>query len=201
MLPHDQDPRCADLNADLERWADRLAEIGRSAELSRMQSQLQTADPVLSRSHFSPGHFTASAFVLSPDRCQLLLILHKKLRLWLQPGGHIDPADVSWSAAARREVEEETGLTDLSVEGELIDIDIHEIPAISREPAHLHFDVRMLFIAPTIEVQAGDDVARAQWFSVRDLVSGGGILVDGVGTDESVLRVARRALLLEQASR
>ena len=46
-------------------------------------------DP-FSREHYVPGHFTASAFVLSPTRDMLLLVFHGKLHRWLQPGGHID---------------------------------------------------------------------------------------------------------------
>ncbi len=37
-----------------------------------------------SRIQFEPGHFTASAFVLSPDQQNLLMIFHSKLQRWLQ---------------------------------------------------------------------------------------------------------------------
>ena len=36
------------------------------------------------------GHITASSWVLSPDGRRFLLVHHKKLGAWLQPGGHAD---------------------------------------------------------------------------------------------------------------
>lgn len=195
-------PRQTQILADLRRYERQLEESGHAQELMRMRSLAARPEDVLKRTHFAPGHFTASGFVLSPDQGSLLLILHKKLKLWLQPGGHIEPTDESWQAAVLREVNEETGACDLHVLHELIDIDIHEIPAISLEPAHLHFDLRTLFLASNIEVQASDEVTSARWFSLEEVIqSSGGILVDGVGTDESVRRVARAALLLERVNR
>ena len=104
-------------------------------------------DP-FSRSRFDPGHFTVSAFVLSPEGSSLLMIFHAKLERWLQPGGHVEPSDTSLRAAARREVVEETGLRDEAFVDELetaFDLDIHAIPRNATEPAHLHHDLRFLF--------------------------------------------------------
>src|SRR5207249_5118 len=109
------------------------------------------------RSHFEPGHFTASAFILSPDLESLLLIFHDKLRRWLQPGGHVDPGDASPLETARREVSEEVGLvntTSAPSSPAVFDIDIHLIPARAFEPAHEHFDFRFLLLSPTYEFRA-----------------------------------------------
>jgi 8-oxo-dGTP pyrophosphatase MutT (NUDIX family) len=57
--------------------------------------------------HADPTHVTGSAVVLGPGG--VLLHRHKRLGLWLQPGGHLEPGETPW-AAARRESEEETGL-------------------------------------------------------------------------------------------
>ena len=51
--------------------------------------------------------FTATVFVVQEGRT--LLLFHKKLRLWLPPGGHIHPNELPCDAALR-EVREETGL-------------------------------------------------------------------------------------------
>jgi 8-oxo-dGTP pyrophosphatase MutT (NUDIX family) len=150
---------------------------------------LSTVAPT-SRGHFVPGHLTASAFVLSPARDALLLILHKKLGLWLQPGGHIEPNDESLAAAARREVAEEVGLAlPASAEGAVFDLDIHRIPARRDEPAHEHFDVRFLFQAPTLGFAINDEVVEARWAPLAE--------IEQLTTDESVLRVARKLVRMQ----
>jgi len=63
----------------------------------RMLELLEARAPT-SRSHFTPGHLTASGFVLSPERDAVLLIFHKKLGIWVQPGGHIEDGDDSLPA-------------------------------------------------------------------------------------------------------
>lgn len=143
-----------------------------------------SVDP-FTRSHFTPGHFTASAFILSPDRQSVLLIFHSKLKRWLQPGGHISADDADVLAAARREVAEEVALTDVTLAQDgIFDIDVHEIPPLRGEPAHQHFDVRFLFLAPSLTMSAGSDATAARWLPLRDL--------DGTANDESVLRALRK---------
>ena len=51
--------------------------------------------------------FTATTFVVRDGRT--LLLFHKRLRLWLPPGGHIDKNELPCDAAVR-EVREECGL-------------------------------------------------------------------------------------------
>lgn len=131
----------------------------------RMLALLDNREDCSSRNHFAPGHFTASAFVLSHDRSQLLLIFHSKLRRWLQPGGHVDESDLSIEETARREVSEEVGLSDLALaRAGIFDLDIHVIPARKTEPAHEHFDVRFAFVADSMTFHAGDDALDARWF-------------------------------------
>jgi 8-oxo-dGTP pyrophosphatase MutT (NUDIX family) len=143
-------------------------------------------DP-FSRHHFDPGHFTASAFVLSPDGADLLLILHGRLGLWLQPGGHCDPSDADIVGTAIREVAEETGLVELDVVGGgLFDVDVHAIPPHPGrgEPAHGHYDARVLLRSRTRRIAAGDDARDARWVPLAD--------VRDAGTDDSVLRAVRK---------
>ncbi|MET0412895.1 MAG: NUDIX domain-containing protein [Polyangiaceae bacterium] len=151
---------------------------------TRMLELLASAGAFQS-THFLPGHFTASAFVLSPERDALLLILHKKLGLWLQPGGHIEPSDVTLAAAARREVAEEVGAElEPALQDPLFDIDIHTIPPFRDKPAHEHFDVRFCFQARSRLFSASDEVVRAQWVPLSRLVE--------VTSDRSVLRAATK---------
>jgi 8-oxo-dGTP diphosphatase len=53
-------------------------------------------------------HFTVTGFVVDGERT--LLHWHRKLRMWLPPGGHVD-ADEDPVQAVLREVREETGIT------------------------------------------------------------------------------------------
>src|SRR5262249_25679492 len=124
----------------------------------RMLALCDSPEP-FSRTAFTPGHFTASAFVLSPDRRRLLVVFHRKLGRWLQPGGHIEPVDASIIDAARREVEEETGVHGtIAAASGVFDIDVHDIPARRDEAAHEHFDLRVLLVAPEVAVVANDEV-------------------------------------------
>jgi len=132
------------------------------------------------RNRFSPGHFTASGFVVSPDGSSLLLIHHRRLDRWLQPGGHIDPEDTSPIVAAAREVTEETGVVVEPILPDLIDLDIHSIPSRAPEPAHEHFDLRFAFLALNETLVAADEVHDAVWVPWEDL--------DDYVVDASVIR-------------
>ncbi len=138
-----------------------------------------------SRKQIIPGHFTASAFVLSPDQDSLLLIEHPTLKKLLQPGGHIEAQDMSIEAAARRELQEETGLIQLECIANLFDLDVHDIPANlkKQEDAHQHFDLRLLFRAQH-EVLENREEHHAKWVhrsAIEKRVS-----------DSSILRVLKK---------
>jgi 8-oxo-dGTP pyrophosphatase MutT (NUDIX family) len=147
--------------------------VGRSLRLAA------SIDPT-DRNRFAPGHFTASGFVVSPDGSSLLLIHHRRLGRWLQPGGHIDPEDTSPIRAAAREVREETGVETTPLDEGLIDIDIHRIPARAPEPDHEHFDLRFAFRARTVELVDDVEVLDAAWVRWDDL--------GAYDVDESLLR-------------
>ncbi|HZI65258.1 MAG TPA: NUDIX domain-containing protein [Thermoanaerobaculia bacterium] len=126
---------------------------------------------------------TASAIVAAAGRDAVLLVRHAKLGGWLQPGGHIEPEDDSTFVAATREVREETGLDQLGtpIGQAILDLDVHEIPAIGEEPAHLHFDVKHLLVA-----EGGAPlVAAARWFSTYEISS--------LDRDGSLTRAVRKA--------
>lgn len=175
--------RLNDLRARLAAFSPHDAEEAR--HLSRMQALSDSALDSSARDHFEPGHFTASAFILSPERDALLLILHGKLNRWLQPGGHIEPSDLSLLSAARREAREEVGLHDLELlEPTPFDLDVHDIPAMRGDPGHAHFDVRFLFRARERVVRAASDAKAARWVPLEE--------VNLELSDRSVLRAVEK---------
>ncbi len=173
----------------LRYWLGRYRAASPSEESHRakMLALLESDGDVFTRHHFRPGHFTASAFVLSPDRDAILLIHHKKLHRWLQPGGHVEFDDLDLIESARREVEEEVGLR---VERPtwrrtpLFDLDVHPIPARKSEPEHAHFDLRFLLQATESHVIHGDEVNDATWVPLDR--------VHEKESDESVMRAVAK---------
>lgn len=141
------------------------------------------------RSHLA-GHVTCSAWVLSPSGQEALLIHHRKIDKWLQPGGHVEEADQNILMAARREVAEETGLTALQplLDG-LFDVDVHMIPATAHQPAHLHYDLRVLFRLSVWEPLRIDphESKAIRWTTLHDIA-------DDPSLEMSLRRMAQKTL-------
>ena len=129
-----------------------------SAELDRLARPCdQTADPV---------HVTASGVVVGSRGT--ILLLHRRLGRWLQPGGHIEPGE-SPSAAARRESEEETGLA-LSHPAEgpvLVRVDVHEASL-----GHTHLDLCYLLDGPDADpAPPPGESPHVRWYDWEEVVS------------------------------
>lgn len=110
------------------------------------------------------GHVTASAWVMDHPGARVALVHHKKLGLWLQPGGHTD-GDPDVLRVAESEVREETGLKDLELlTPDLFDVDVHAIPARPGEGAHFHYDVRFLFrVVGSQTLRASEESHDVRW--------------------------------------
>ncbi len=116
------------------------------AFIPRFKSLLNNFPTCFERSLVT-GHMTASAWIIDEYGELTLLVHHKKLNRWLQPGGHAD-GEEDMIAVARKEAAEETGLESLQLYyHEIFDIDIHLIPGDNRVKSHYHHDIRFLFIA------------------------------------------------------
>jgi 8-oxo-dGTP pyrophosphatase MutT (NUDIX family) len=136
--------------------------------LARTRHFVEHTATCFERSHLS-GHITGSAWIISTDRTQAVLLHHQKLDRWFQPGGHADGVS-NIDEVAFNEAVEETGLalsqlTPLS--HKIFDIDVHRIPATSDVPAHDHFDIRYLFEAPTGAALPGNHESHeVRWFDL-----------------------------------
>ncbi len=139
--------------------------------------------------HHPPGHITASAWIIDPDSTSSLLVHHKKLNRWLQPGGHIE-GDATVLDAARRELTEETGLTATdTLDDTIFDVDIHPIPSRGNEPGHLHYDVRFLFIADkALDLSVSEESHDLRWFLFAEIHN----LGEGRSIDRMIEKAASR---------
>jgi 8-oxo-dGTP pyrophosphatase MutT (NUDIX family) len=111
-------------------------------------------------------HVTSSVIVVGPRG--VVLHKHKRLGIWLQPGGHIDDGE-SPGDAALRECFEETGLRADHFSGrpELIHVDAHVGPR-----GHYHLDLRFLLAAPDDDPSPPEgESPDARWWSFEELRS------------------------------
>lgn len=133
------------------------------------------------------GHITGSAWLLNPAGDRVLLTLHHNLQRWMQLGGHSD-GDPDTAAVALREATEESGITGIRLlSREIMDVDIHRIPArpTKNEPAHFHYDIRFLLQAPHERFVISPESDDLAWWSAADFAAREGEL------DEAVLRLHR----------
>jgi 8-oxo-dGTP pyrophosphatase MutT (NUDIX family) len=182
----------------LERYLRRHP--GDEDRVDRIRRFVRRHEDCLSRSCVE-GHVTGSAWVVSPDRCRVLLVHHRKLGRWLQPGGHADGHPLLHEVALR-EAREETSLEDLEIVEPVpfdvdpvpfdvdpvpFDVDVHPIPARDGEPAHLHHDIRYLVVARgDAEPRTSQESHAVRWFSLAE--------IDQRISEESLLRLVRRTL-------
>jgi 8-oxo-dGTP pyrophosphatase MutT (NUDIX family) len=122
------------------------------------------------------GHLTGSALVISERADRVLLVHHRKLQRWLQPGGHADPGETSGEAVALREAREETGIDGLALHPGAprpLDVDVHAIPAFGDEPAHAHLDLRYLVVASEAGpiARSAAESSDARWFGWDELAA------------------------------
>jgi 8-oxo-dGTP pyrophosphatase MutT (NUDIX family) len=144
------------------------------AELARLP------DPY--NEHAGPMHVTASGIVVGPRGT--VLHLHKRLGIWMQPGGHIDAGE-SPEAAARREAVEELGMgIEHPASGpDLIHLDVHDAAG-----DHVHLDLRYLLLGEDVDPDPPlGESPDAHWYGWDEALS----LADPALVD--ALPLARRA--------
>jgi 8-oxo-dGTP pyrophosphatase MutT (NUDIX family) len=149
------------------------------------------ADPFDRR--IAEGHLTGSAIVISADGARVLMLHHRKLDRWLQPGGHGHPGETRGEEVALREAREETGIEGLALHPTAprpLDVDVHDIPARKGEPAHQHLDLRYLVRAPAEAVLSPqvEELHDLRWATWDEL--------DALGPDPGLQRALGKARAL-----
>ena len=116
-------------------------------------------------------HVTGSALILGPRG--VVLHRHKRLGLWLQPGGHLEPGETPWEAAVRESIEE-TGLQvswPRAYPGgvpPLAHLDVHD-----GGRGHTHLDLRYVLSVPGADDPAppAEESQDVRWFTWPEAIS------------------------------
>ena len=146
-------------------------------------SDLLTHPNCYLRTHL-PGHMTGSSWIVDESEKFTLLIHHKKLNKWLQPGGHADGNENIFEVALN-EAREETGLHSLNPMPTIFDIDIHSIPTRDDFPEHTHYDIRFIIHADRTEtLHPNHESNELRWFNIAELSS--------ISNNESILRMCSK---------
>jgi 8-oxo-dGTP pyrophosphatase MutT (NUDIX family)/GNAT superfamily N-acetyltransferase len=116
--------------------------------------------------HADRTHVTSSAVIVSDDGRSVVLHRHRRLKIWLQPGGHIDAGEHP-AYAALREANEETGLPARLAGSGIIHVDVHPGPR-----RHTHLDVRYLVHSPAVVPQPPEGESQdVRWFRWHEAVA------------------------------
>lgn len=128
------------------------------------------------------GHITGAAWLVNTANTHALLTHHRKLRLWLQLGGHAD-GDPRVLNVALREAKEESGIECIEpVSTDIFDVDVHRIPAHGGEAAHFHYDIRFLLrVNGEHPLRPTEESIELAWVLKTE--------VTRLNTDKSVLRM------------
>ena len=75
------------------------------SKFSILGAQLEARDKCLCDRKNLAGHLTASGLLFNPQGDAVFLIYHNFLKMWLQPGGHLDPEESPFDGALREFIE------------------------------------------------------------------------------------------------
>ena len=143
----------------------------------------------------------AGSIIFNAQKDEVLLIKHKKLGVWLPPGGHVEAGEFPYEAAVR-EAKEETGL-DIELFGSrAFDYSNDEAATLVKpfaiiyenvpykDERHIHFDMVYLATSKSGEISLNRDESDGiRWFSYDD--------VKNINTFENV-RVCLMSAMKEQ---
>jgi 8-oxo-dGTP pyrophosphatase MutT (NUDIX family) len=145
------------------------------------------------------SHYVSTGYIYDQKSARFLLIQHKKLGVWLAPGGHLKVGEEP-HAGALREVWEEIGqeaqIIDLLATPQVATPTVPQlpapfcvlselIPAGPHDGEHIHIDfVYVVEIDPNAELNLSEaEVSHAHWFTADE--------IDTLDTYENVKQVCR----------
>lgn len=139
------------------------------------------------------NHITGSAWIVDTRRRKVLLTHHRKLNIWIQPGGHpeneLDPL-----LTAKREAIEETNLNIEPLSTSPFYIDIFKIPSKGCVKSHLHYDITYIFqVTGSIIFKVSSESIDLKWIELTDIVDG--------GYEENIVNMAKLTLKREMNGR
>ena len=144
-------------------------------DIAEILRRLEQGEELYTRNN-AAAHLTVSAWVVSPDRTQILMAYHNLYDSWAWLGGHAD-GERDLLAVALREVQEESGISAVPVSSDIFSVEI--LPVAGHEkngtylPSHLHLNVTFLLEAdPNAPVRPKEDEnSRVGWFRAEDAVA------------------------------
>jgi len=191
-----QDPRLSptrDPRSARARIVEATLPPGQTDERERVLDLLEAHGASLSDRTTSPGHLTGSALVVDAAGERMVVLLHTKLRRWLQPGGHAD-GDLELAGVALREASEETGISGLRVMVPAVDLDLHEVDHGDDLGCHLHLDLRFVVLAPPeATIEGNHESLELRWVTLAEL--------EDLADEEGLVRLARAGLAALAESR
>lgn len=131
-------------------------------------------------------HFVASGLVINHENTKMLMIYHKKLDIWVIPGGHLEPNEYP-AEGALREIFEETGIKANVIDSSCFSFEGNQkeskiptpyvmlsefIPEKDNKSPHLHIDFVFLCVADEINpVKQVSEVKNVKWMTFNEVLS------------------------------
>jgi len=119
------------------------------------------------------GHISGSAWIINPAGSHVFLLRHRKLRLWLQPGGHADN-NHDIIEVAMNETAEESGSNRNAIHllsERIFDLDVHVVHETPHEPRHWHYDIRFLAeLDDRLHLPGNDESHAVAWVPLHQVL-------------------------------
>jgi 8-oxo-dGTP pyrophosphatase MutT (NUDIX family) len=153
----------------------------------RFVGHLESTPDGMWRSSY-PDHLTAGAIVLDHTGDRVLLNLHRKAGRWFAFGGHAEEGDPTLASVALREAREESGIADLDLHPDPLQLDVHVVPFCDPRGGVSHLDVRYAALArPGTQQVVSEESLDVRWWPVDGLPELEPSMVDLIGEARSLL--------------